>query len=152
MVSVGRVILSVTKNMPIATLEYLLTLKNAVNIFPWRGVQLRCARIKDVTHDGGKEKNGIGYVTTKWEIVLDPDTHDLRILDAGEGVLQSRTPPGGGPQVTKFVRFTDIHGEPIGIVPMNGAGGPLEPGDPPVFRRGVPRQQRLIDFNTVLPF
>lgn len=152
MMTVSRVVLSVTKNMPIATLEYLLQLKNAVNVSVWRGIPPRCAKIFSVSHDGGKEQNGVQYVTTKWEIGLDPDTWDLRILDAGEGTLQLVTPDGGGPQVTKYILFLDVHGQPLGQVPMNGAGSPLTPGDAPVFLRGVPRQCRLIDFNTVLPF
>ena len=150
---VSRIVLSVTKNMPIATLEYLLALKNAVNRFTWRGVPTRCAKIKSVTHDGGKEKSGTQYVTTKWEIGLDGDTWDLRLLDAGYGYLQTRTDPATNLPVTKYTRYTDINGQPLEHpVPLNGRGAPLDPNDAPVFRRGVPRQTRIIDFNTVLPF
>lgn len=153
MTEVSRPVLTVTKNMAFAALAYIMTLKNALNVVAWRGIPPRCAKILKVEHDGGKRQNGITYVTTTWEIGLDPDTWDLRALDAGFGVLQLRTPPGGGAQVLKFVRFADANGEPLSEpVPLDGKGAPLEPGADPVFRRYVPRQCRLIDFNTVLPF
>jgi hypothetical protein len=154
MVTVSKAVLTVTKNMPLGkvTLPYLLALKNAQNAFGWRGIPARCAKVLKVTLDGGKERNGIPYTTTKWEIGLDVDTWDLRLLDAGFGYLRTRTEVGVG-QVTRYVRFTDEEGNPIDQpVPLNGAGQPLEPGDPPVFRRYIPRQTRLIDFNEVLPF
>ena len=44
-------------------------------------------------------------------------------------------------------------GEPLDQpLPLNGEGRPLDPDQPPVFRRFVPRQQVLLDFNVVLPF
>jgi hypothetical protein len=151
--TVSRVVLSVTKNMPIATLEYLLALKNAVNLYPWRGVPPRCAKVKNVTHDGGKQQGGVAYVTTKWEIALDPDTWDLRLLDQGYGYIARRTDPKTGQPKPVFMRFVDANGESLDQpVPLDGAGKPLEPNAAPVFLRFVPRQTRLIDFNLVLPF
>ncbi len=152
-VQVGHIVLSVTKNMPIATLEYLLTLKNGLNLFPWRGVPSRCAKVQDVTHDGGKEKNGIGYVTTKWEIVLDGDTFDIRLLDSGFYERITYTHPVTLQQVTDYSLIKDANGDPITQPALlDGSGHRLKPDDPPVFKRYIPRQNRLIDFNTVLPF
>lgn len=152
MTTVSRPVLSVTKNAPIATLEYLLALKNAVNVIPWRGVPARCAKVLKVEHDGGKQLNGFPYVTTQWEIALDPDTFDLRLLDAGFGQIKTRFDALGAPKQV-FVRFMDANNEVMDEPTLlNGAGGALKPGDDPVFRRGIPRQVRLIDFNSVLPF
>jgi hypothetical protein len=154
MVTVSKPVLTVTKNLPLGlvTLAYLMALKNAVNEFGWRGLPARCAKVLKIDHDGGKERNGIPYVTTKWEIGLDVDTWDVRVLDAGFGYMRTRTEVGLG-QVTKYVRFTDEQGNPLEQpVPLNGAGQPLEPGDPPVYRRFIPRQTRVIDFGTALPF
>jgi hypothetical protein len=156
MTEVSRAVLSITKNMPLetATLAYILELKNAVNLLEWRGVPPRCAKVLKVEHDGGKERNGVLFVATHWEIGLDFDTWDLRALDAGYGRLADRTNPGPPPfQETKYFRFTDVYGEPLDEpVPLNGHGQPLNPDDPPVFIRFVPRQMRIIDFNTKLPF
>lgn len=154
MVTVSKPVLTVTKNMSLtdATLGYLLLLKNAQNISEWRGIPPRCAKVLNVTHDGGKERNGIQYVTTRWEIALDAETFDVRVLDAGEGTIEERTPPGGGAAVKKFVKFRDVNGEALGVVPLDGQGGALDPEDEAVYFRFVPRQTRLIDFNTSLPF
>lgn len=153
MVTVSRAVLSVTKNMPMGGLDYVLALKNAVNIIPWRGLPPRCAKVLVVTHDGGKQQNGIFYVTTKWDILLDGDTHDLRVLDSGLYELVTYTDELTSLQVTDYQRIKDASDEPItDPVPLNGAGRRLKPDDPPVFRRYVPRQMRVIDFNAVLPF
>lgn len=153
MVPVSKIVLSVTKNMPLVTFEDMLALKNAQNVTTWRGVPPRCAKVKSLTHDGGKEKDGVQYVTGKWEIAFDADTHDLRVLDAGYGYLATRTDPVTLTPVTKYMRFTDPTGAPLDHpVPLNGAGQPLGPDDPPVFLRFVPRQTKLLDFNSVLPF
>lgn len=153
MTDVSRIILTVTKNMNIGGFDYLLALKNAVNAFPWRGIPPRCARIRDVTHDGGKQLNGIFYVTTKWEIILDADTHDLRLLDQGfhekigyVNVVTSAAEDG-------HQRIKDASDEAANQpFLLDGQGRKLRPNQPPVYLRFVPRQQRIIDFNTVLPF
>lgn len=153
MVEVSRAVLQVTKNMPVATLEYLVTLKNAVNSIPWRGRAARTAKVLKIEHDGGKQQNGIKYVTTQWEIGLDPDTWDLRALDAGTGTFRTvnnPNPPGGTSK--QFIRFRDIYGDEFDILPLNGGGNVLGPDDDPVFLRFLPLQQRLIDFNQALPF
>lgn len=153
MVTVSRAVLSVTKNMAMGGLDYVLALKNAVNILPWRGLPARTAKILVVTHDGGKQLNGIFYVTTKWEILLDGDTHDLRVLDSGLYEKVTYTDLVTLQQVTDYQRIKDASDEPITEpVPLDGNGKRLKPDDPPVFKRYVPRQMRLIDFNAVLPF
>jgi hypothetical protein len=153
MVEVSRLVLSVTKNMPVATVEYLLLLKNAVNATPWKGAPARCARIKDVTHDGGKQTNGIKFVTTKWEIAIDADTFDLRVLDAGFYERVTYTDEDTQEQVTEIVRIKDANDDGA-TVPflLDGNGRKLAHGAPPVFLRFVPAQQRIIDFNALLPF
>jgi hypothetical protein len=153
MIPVSRIVLTVTKNMPIATVEYLLLLKNAVNATPWKGAPARCARIKDVTHDGGKQTNGIKFVTTKWEIAIDADTFDLRVLDAGFYERVTYTDEDTQEQVTEIVRIKDANDDGA-TVPflLDGNGRKLAHGAPPVFLRFVPAQQRIIDFNALLPF
>ncbi len=151
MVATSYVVLAVTKNMPFTSVEYLLALKNAVNWFPWRGVPNRCAKVLNVSSDGGKEQNGIQYTTGKWEIELSPDTHDLRVLDAGTGAFVNADNGAGG-TVRIFEPFTSGRGAELGVFPMNGAGGMLAPEQKPVYLRFVPRQTRLLDFNQWLPF
>lgn len=149
MVAVSRVLLSVTKNMSAATasFQYLLALKNAVNVVPWRGIPARCAQIRSLTHDGGKELNDVAYITGRWEISLDPDTHDIRVLDAGAGYIATR------PDNTReYQPYEDGKGNQFGVVPLNGAGEPLAPDNPPVYRRFVPKEWRIIDFYSYLPF
>jgi len=150
---IARPILTVTKNMPFATIQQVMRLKNSVNLTAWKGVPPRCAKITSVEHDGGKIKNGITYVESRWEIQLNPDTWDVRILDAGTARVVIAPAPITGLPVKGFEVFKDKHGfnfaEPI---PLDGKGSPLDPDADPVFLRFVPRQVRLIDFNTELPF
>jgi hypothetical protein len=150
MVPVSKLVLSVTANMPIdvADMRYLLRIKNGVNRFAWHGIPPRCAKILNATSDGGKVLNEIPYSTVKWQIALDPDTFDLRILDSGKGYIETRP---DGERV--FTRFVDGTGEKLDdAMPLNGAGRPLEPDAKPVYRRYVPRQLKIIDFNKELPF
>lgn len=152
MTTVSRPVITVTKNMPGGTIEDLMALRNAQNLYTWRGIPPRCARIKHVTHDGGKVTNGVSFVTSKWVIELDPDTFDVRLLDQGFGRIETVKLSGGGTKKA-FVRFKDANGEPMDEPTLlDGGGSPLKPGDPPVFRRYVPRQVQLIDFNSYLPF
>lgn len=152
-VEVSRPVLSVTKNTAMGGPDYVLALKNAVNLYPWRGLPPRCARVKNVTHEGGRQQGGIFYVVTKWEIVIDADTHDLRVLDSGLYEKVTYEDQVTLQQVTDYQRIKDSSDEPITEpVPLDGNGHRLKPDDPPVFRRYVPRQMRLVDFNTLLPF
>lgn len=138
-------------------ISYSMRIKNAVNISVWRDCPPRTAKV--LKFDAGNEnKAGSDYIVATWEIGLDPDTWDLRLLDCGFGSTGLRTvpdpanPPAGTIQKKMFYRFRDPFGEPIdSAVPMDGAGGMLDPEKDPVFLRGIPRQQKLLDFNIEIP-
>jgi hypothetical protein len=153
METVSKPMIQVTKNVAVLTLAYLMGIKNAVNVVPWKGIPARCAKVMTVEAESKFEKN-LAFMTGTWHIGLDPETWDKRILDSGWGAkktIPNPTPPGG--TTTGFVEFTDETGQPYGApVPMNGVGGKLTPGDPPVYLRGVSRQTKLVDLNALLPF
>lgn len=154
----------ITKNLPMEVnfLAYCASLKNAVSKKPWKGLAARVAKVISVTAKSMTE-NDIDFVQVVWEVGLDPDTWDTRILDAGYGGIGTRSVanplfPGtmGAPEridKKEFFEHTDSNGHILsGPVPMDGKGGPLEPDSDPVFLRGIPRQQRLIDFATAIPW
>ena len=88
----------------------------------------------------------MSFVVSTWELGIDRDTWDMRILDAGYSVKQLRTPEGGGPLQLKPVVIKDIHGDPITEpTPLNGQGQRLDPEDDPVFLRFVPRLADIAD-------
>lgn len=158
MVDVSIPTIVVTKNLPFITLEYHMRLKNAVSISTWKGCPPRTAKVLKFDVGNENAKNGIKYVVATWEIGLDPDTWDLRPLDCGYGSMSDRTVVNPAPPpatITKrvFHRFKDPHGDPIDhAVPMDGNGGKLDPLEDPVFLRGIPKQQKLIDFNIDIPW
>lgn len=158
MIDVSIPTIRVTKNIPVATIDYCLAIKDAVSSEPWKGAPARCAKVLEFTASSAETKNGFVYVAATWLIGLDPDTWDVRLLDAGYGYSEEvmvANPAAPPDRIAKkvFTRFKDAAGEFIGsAVPMDGEGGQLNPGDEPVFLRGIPRQMRLIDFNEVIPF
>lgn len=162
MTTVSIPVLRVTKYLPIDGnfIEYIGSLKNAVNVKKWKGLKPRVAKIISVAAKNATV-NEQDCVEITWEIGIDPDTWDVRILDAGYGYITTKSIanplyPGtiGEPmRITKrvFVEHKDPDGTILsGPVPMNGKGGPLDPDSDPVFLRGVPRQQKLLDFNKAI--
>lgn len=149
---VSKPMVQVTKNVALVTLQYLMTMKNAVNVIAWRGIPARCAKCLTIEADSHFE-NGFAFFRVTWHLGLDPETWDKRILDCGWGRKVTKslpTPPGG--TATAFFEFTDDEGNPYSSpVPMDGTGGKLVPGNPPVYLRGVSRQTNLIDFNVQIP-
>ncbi len=150
-VSVPKIV--VTQNIPVIDLPFFMNMKNAVNVSLWRGcIPPRCAKILNITCNSETENN-FSYVKAVWEVGLDPDTWDVRILDAGYGshgmkeTANKLFPAMGQPKIVEksvFMRFTDGDGHPVGSpVPLDGNGKRLEPGDDPVYLRGIPRQQRF---------
>lgn len=147
----------VTKNLAVMDILYAMLLKNSVNLLQWGVIPPRCAKVLKLT-SGFKEENGFQYVEAQWEIGLDPDTWDTRILDAGYGnyglrTVQNPAAPPATIQKNVFTRFKDPSGEFFGSpVPMDGNGGMLDPLEDPVYLRGIPRQTKIVDFNELLPF
>lgn len=152
----------VTKNIPFITMEYNMLIKNAVNSIPWKGVPAYCAKVLKFDA-GNKKENNVGFVEATWEVGLNPDTWLTVAMDQGFGNIQNRTVPnplytvGGAepPTIEKrvFMRFRDAHNEPYETaMPMNGAGGLLDPEAEPIFFRGIPRQMKLINFAEFIPW
>lgn len=147
----------ITMAIPNISIPYAMSIKNAVNLTRWKNCPPRTAKVMKF-EAGNKTEGKVSFIEATWEIGLDPDTWDFRPLDAGYGGLQMRTVPNKAPPpVTvierRFVAFKDANGDPVSNpVPMNGAGGQLDPESDPVFLRGVPVQQKLIDFNQEIPF
>lgn len=159
MTDVSIPIITVTKNLPGIDFSYVQRIKNAVNLTTWRGVvPPRCAKVLKFEVGNESKRNEISYVVGTWEVGLDPDTWDAIILDAGLGAFHNRTIPNPAPPPEKIVkkvfkRFKDAEGETIDkAVPMDGRGAMLDPDAPPVFLRGVPSQQKLLDFNIEMPW
>lgn len=149
--------ISVTKNIAVMDILYAMGIKNAVNLFQWGCIPPRCAKVMKF-ECAFAEEGSVKYVKATWEIGLNPDTWDVRILDAGYGIAGLRTvlnPAAPPATITKkiFTRFKGPDGDDIGSpIPMNGRGGPLDPDDAPVFLRGIPRQCKLIDYNSLIPW
>lgn len=151
----------VTVNIPAISVAYCVALKNAVNKTVWKGAAPRVAKILNVSASN-KVENNISFVEFTWEIGFDPRTWDARILDAGYGTYVTEDVPNpaypapGEPRtITKkdFTAFKDAKGEVISVpVPMDGRGGKLDPDAEPVFLRGIPVQQQIIDFNEAIPW
>ncbi len=153
MTEVTKPVLQVTMNLPSISLEYLVTMYNAVNAITWRGIQPRCAKILNL-ETSNKYENGVAFVEVTWNIGLNKDTWDKRILDAAYGRYWYREDKAN-PGTIRLVpeNFNDEKGQPLtSPVPLDGAGGKLPAGKPPVFLRGVPRQTNIVDFNALLPF
>ncbi len=152
MTEVSKPVLRVTMNAASISLEYLVTMYNAVNASTWRGIRPRCAKILNI-ETGNKFENGFAFVEVTWTIGLNKDTWDKRILDAAYGRYWYREDKATGTVSLKPENFNDEKGQPLtSPVPLDGAGGKLPAGKPPVFLRGVPRQTNIVDFNTLLPF
>lgn len=146
MVEVSKPVIVVTKNMPVVSLEYVMAMKNAVNATTWRTCPPRTAKCLTVEANS-KYENGVSYVEVKWHIALDPETWDARVLDCGWGAFEQFQTVDGELEFA-FVEFKDVNGESYtAAVPMDGLGKKLAPDESPVFLRGVPRQQRIVDFN-----
>jgi hypothetical protein len=153
MVDVARPVLRVTKNVPEVTLQYLLTLQDAVNKTAWRGLAPRQARI-DGVDAGNKLENGIAFVELTVDIMLKRETWDIRVLDAGYGELTERTVQGSPPTTARTWtkirdQFSNYITEPV---PLNGMGKKLNPDADPVFLRGVASHHQLQDFTALLNF
>lgn len=154
-VSIPTVVL--TRNMPNISLAYHMQIKNAVNLTRWKGIPPRCAKVLKFSA-GNKTEGKLDFIEGTWEIGLDPDTWDARILDSGYGALQFKTIPNPAPPPPttikkRFAAFKDPEGEVLSSeVPMDGAGGMLPADADPVYLRGVPRQQKLVDFNELIPW
>lgn len=141
---------------------YVARMKNAVNKTKWKGLKPRCAKLLSISFQSATV-NDVDCVSGTWEVGIDPDTWDVRLLDAGYGAISTKSvanplypgTPGEPQRINKRVFYE--HKDPDGVilsgpVPMDGRGNPLEPDAQPVFLRGVPRQQKMIDFNTYIPW
>lgn len=157
MVEVDRFAFAITKNVKSISVAALCALQGAVNEKPWRGAPARTMKVKSVETQSGFE-NGVSFVEATLTIVHNPDTWDVQILDCGYYEKKTRTDPTDPThqrKLTKLERMRDPTGaectEPL---PLNGHGLILRPdlGDKPVFLRWVPKQQRVVDFATALPF
>ena len=152
MTEVSKPVLQVTKNVPVITLEYLVTMYNAVNAIPWRGLPARCAKCTNL-ETSNKYENGVAYVEVTWTIALNKDTWDKRVLDAAYGRFWYAEDPLTGSVFLRGETFKDDSGQAFTQPQLlDGDGGLLPASKPPVFLRGVPRQTNIVDFNTLLPF
>lgn len=152
----------VTMNLPAAVVSvgYCAQQKNAVNVKTWKGMPPRTCKILR-TDAGNESDNGENYCSFTWEIGLNLDTWDSRALDAGFGGIGLVTKPNplypaaGEPktkQVREFYPFKVGSEDVTEAVPMDGKGGRLDPDADPVILRGIPKQQKLIDFSEYIPW
>ena len=147
----------VSKNIAVMDILYHMLIKNAVNLRQWGCIPARCAQVMKFESSYAEEGEW-KFVKATWEIGLKPDTWDVRVLDAGYGVMSTQSvlnPDAPPARIDKkiFRRFKGPDGDDIGsAVPMNGRGMMLDPDDDPVYLRGIPRQMRIVDFNDLIPW
>ncbi|VTS03521.1 unnamed protein product [Gemmata massiliana] len=152
MTEVSKPVLQVTVPLPSISLEYLVTMYNAVNAITWRGIPPRCAEVISL-ETANKYENGVAFVEATYTIALNKDTWDKRILDAAYGRFWYAEDPFTGSVFLKGEPFKDESGQAFTQPQLlDGHGALLPGGKPPVFLRGVPRQTNIVDFNTLLPF
>jgi hypothetical protein len=151
-IEVSRPVIHVVKNVrpDVATLAFFLSLQDAVNKDPWKGLGRRVARIDGASGDG-KFENGVAFVEVKIEIALKWDTWDARPLDCGYAELTRRDDPVTQVQFDAWTKIRDPFGQDATEpVPLDGNGRKLAPGADPVFLRGVPKNYRLANFTQLL--
>jgi len=153
MVDVSRPVIRVTKNVASVSLEFLLTLQDAVNDRVWRTLPKWVARVDN--YDASyKLEGGFTFVELSVDILLKRETWLTEVLDSGMLTLDRRTIQGA--TVAPF--FKDVWNkikDPFGHdadspQPLDGNGKLLKPDADPVYLKGLPENYHLADFSTLL--
>lgn len=150
MCEVSRPVIRLTKNVPAVSMQFLLSLQDAVNDRVWQTLPKWTARIDNYDAQS-KIEGGVAFVELSIDIALRRETWVSRLLDSGLMELGERQDPVTFLQVPVWTKIRDPFGKDADTPQMlDGAGKRLKPGADPVFLRGLPINYHLADFATLL--